>query len=62
MSIIYTASESSGGEELDGLRETVAELSAEVARLQTELNTIKLQEFEATEINVNITQVNIFIL
>ncbi|XP_043256944.1 shootin-1 [Colletes gigas] len=36
-------------EDLDQLRETVKELSKEIARLQTELHSARLQEFEAQE-------------
>ncbi|XP_050463555.1 shootin-1 isoform X2 [Cataglyphis hispanica] len=36
-------------EDLDDLRQTVKELSGEVARLQTELHSARLQEFEAQE-------------
>lgn len=46
--------------ELEGLRESVKELSAQNARLQTELNEAKLSEFEATEQVVNLTQVSFY--
>ncbi|KYQ52027.1 hypothetical protein ALC60_08641 [Trachymyrmex zeteki] len=36
-------------EDLDQLRQTVKELSGEIARLQTELHSARLQEFEAQE-------------
>ncbi|XP_012229435.2 shootin-1 [Linepithema humile] len=36
-------------EDLDQLRQTVKELSSEIARLQTELRSARLQEFEAQE-------------
>jgi len=36
-------------DELDALRNTVKQLSAEVARLQAELNAARLDEFEAQE-------------
>ncbi|XP_071554176.1 uncharacterized protein [Temnothorax nylanderi] len=36
-------------EDLDQLRQTVTELSGEIARLQTELHSARLQEFEAQE-------------
>lgn len=39
----------SNSDDTEQLRETVRELSEEVARLQTELNSAKLQEFEAQE-------------
>ncbi|KAK7794159.1 hypothetical protein R5R35_005365 [Gryllus longicercus] len=42
-------------DELEGLRNTVKGLSEEVARLQTELKTARLQEFEAQEQVINLT-------
>lgn len=42
--------------ELEGLRDSIKELSGQNARLQTELNEAKLSEFEATEQVVNLTQ------
>lgn len=42
-------------DELEGLRNTVKQLSEEVAKLQTELKTARLQEFEAQEQVVNLT-------
>lgn len=36
-------------EDIDQLRETVRELSQEIAKLQTDLNSARLQEFEAQE-------------
>lgn len=50
------ASDASSNEELEFLKQTVSELSRQVAELQTELSAAKLQEFEATEANVNLTQ------
>lgn len=43
--------------ELENLKDSVRQLSAEVAQLQTELSSAKLLEFETTEQNVNMTQV-----
>lgn len=41
--------DTSNFEDLDELRQTVKELSGEIARLQTELHSARLQEFEAQE-------------
>lgn len=46
-----------GDEDLDSLKSSIAELSAENARLQTELSEAKLSEFEANEQLVNLSQV-----
>lgn len=43
--------------DLENLRDSVKQLSQEVAQLQTELNAVKLLEFEACEANANLTQV-----
>lgn len=52
-----TASDASSNEEVEFLKQTVSELSRQIATLQTELNAAKLQEFEAQEANVAIAQV-----
>jgi hypothetical protein len=51
------ASDVSSNEEVEFLKQTVSELSRQVAELQTELNTAKLHEFEAHEVNVALAQV-----
>lgn len=43
------ASDASSNEEVEFLKATVGELSRQVAALQTDLSTVKLQEFEAHE-------------
>ncbi|KAJ0170677.1 hypothetical protein K1T71_013449 [Dendrolimus kikuchii] len=53
---IDTASDISGNEEVEFLKQTVSELSKQIASLQTDLNTAKLQEFEAHEANVALAQ------
>lgn len=53
---IDAASDSSSNEEVEFLKSTVAELSAQVAALQTDLQTARLHEFEAHEANVAIGQ------
>ncbi|KAJ8709894.1 hypothetical protein PYW08_009898 [Mythimna loreyi] len=53
---IDTASDTSSNEEVEFLKQTVSELSRQIAALQTELNAAKLQEFEAQEANVAIAQ------
>ncbi|KAJ8715809.1 hypothetical protein PYW07_010291 [Mythimna separata] len=53
---IDTASDTSSNEEVEFLKQTVSELSRQIATLQTELNAAKLQEFEAQEANVAIAQ------
>lgn len=45
------------GDDLQALRKTVIELSENNARLQSELNEAKLNEFEANEQAVNLSQV-----
>lgn len=45
------------GEDLEGLKQSIKELSANNARLQSELNEAKLSEFELNEQNINLTQV-----
>lgn len=45
--------------DLDNLKESVKQLSDEVARLQSELNAAKLLEFETSEQNMNLSQVGI---
>lgn len=47
--------------ELENLKDSLRQLSVEVAQLQTELSSAKLLEFETTEQNVNMTQVCYFI-
>ncbi|XP_044743420.1 shootin-1 [Chrysoperla carnea] len=42
--------------DIDEMRKTITELSDTVARLQAELNSAKLMEFESTEQTVNLTQ------
>lgn len=49
-------SDTSVNEEVEFLKQTVADLSQQIAALQTELNAAKLQEFEAQEANVSISQ------
>ncbi|CAB3232549.1 unnamed protein product [Arctia plantaginis] len=51
-----TASDTSSNEEVEFLKQTVADLSQQIASLQTELNQAKLHEFEAHEANVAIGQ------
>ncbi|XP_075986837.1 uncharacterized protein LOC142983715 [Anticarsia gemmatalis] len=51
-----TASDSSSNEEVEFLKQTVSELSQQLAALQTELSAAKLHEFEAHEANVAIAQ------
>ncbi|KAL0861170.1 hypothetical protein ABMA27_009653 [Loxostege sticticalis] len=51
-----TASDTSSNEEVEFLKQTVSELSKQIAELQTELNTAKLHEFEAHEVNVALAQ------
>lgn len=51
-----TASDTSSNEEVEFLKQTVTELSRQIASLQTDLNTAKLQEFEAHEANVALSQ------
>ncbi|KAG6456819.1 hypothetical protein O3G_MSEX009963 [Manduca sexta] len=50
------ASDTSSNEEVEFLKQTVSELSRQIASLQTDLNTAKLQEFEAHEANVALGQ------
>lgn len=52
--------ESSSDNDLENLKDSVKQLSQEVAQLQTELNSVKLLEFEASEANANLTQVHRF--
>nr|CAD7571719.1 unnamed protein product [Timema californicum] len=47
--------DSSDGDELDSLRNTIKDMSEEVARLQAELNVARLQEFEAQEHTLSLT-------
>ncbi|KOB77551.1 Rho-associated protein kinase [Operophtera brumata] len=56
-----TASDTSSNEEVEFLKQTVSELSRQIAALQTELNEAKLHEFEAHESNVALAQVTSFI-
>lgn len=51
-----SASDTSSNEEVEFLKRTVSELSEQIATLQTEVNTARLHEFEAHEINVQLTQ------
>ncbi|PZC78227.1 hypothetical protein B5X24_HaOG202478 [Helicoverpa armigera] len=51
-----TASDASSNEEVEFLKQTVSELSRQVAALQTELAAARLQEFEAQEANVATAQ------
>lgn len=51
------AGENGNDHDLENLRESVRQLSDEVARLQSELNAAKLLEFETSEQNVNLSQV-----
>ncbi|CAH2985102.1 unnamed protein product [Chilo suppressalis] len=51
-----TASDASSNEEVEFLKQTVSELSRQIAELQTELSTAKLHEFEAHEANVALAQ------
>ncbi|XP_026316631.1 actin cytoskeleton-regulatory complex protein PAN1-like isoform X2 [Hyposmocoma kahamanoa] len=51
-----TASDTSSNEEVEFLKQQIAELTQQVASLQTEANAAKLHEFEAHEINVTTTQ------
>ncbi|XP_038219723.1 shootin-1 [Zerene cesonia] len=51
-----TSSEASSNEEVEFLKRTVSELSEQVAALQTEAGAAKLHEFEAHELNVQLTQ------
>lgn len=55
--LIFPASDASSNEEVEFLKQTVQDLSRQIASLQTELNTARLQEFEAQEANVALTQV-----
>ncbi|CAH0721330.1 unnamed protein product, partial [Brenthis ino] len=50
------ASDTSSNEEVEFLKRTVSELSEQVATLQTEVNAARLHEFEAHELNVQLTQ------
>ncbi|XP_045780713.1 shootin-1-like isoform X2 [Maniola jurtina] len=50
------ASDTSSNEEVEFLKRCVSELSEQIATLQTEANAAKLHEFEAHEINVQLTQ------
>lgn len=54
------AGENGNDHDLENLRESVRQLSDEVARLQSDLNAAKLLEFETSEQNVNLTQVMFF--
>lgn len=56
------AGENGNDHDLENLRESVRQLSDEVARLQSDLNAAKLLEFETSEQNVNLTQVMFFFL
>ena len=49
----------SSDHDLENLRESVKELSNQVARLQSELNDAKLLEFETSEQNATLTQVSL---
>lgn len=46
--------------DLENLKESVKQLSAEVGQLQSELNAAKLLEFETSEQNANLIQVSEF--
>lgn len=48
--------ETASDSDLENLKESVKNLSVEVAHLQSELNSAKLLEFEATESNIHLTQ------
>lgn len=43
--------------DLENLKESVKQLSAEIGQLQSELNAAKLLEFETSEQNANLIQV-----
>lgn len=43
--------------DLENLKESVKQLSAEIGQLQSELNAVKLIEFETSEQNANLIQV-----
>ncbi|CAG4973315.1 unnamed protein product [Colias eurytheme] len=51
-----SSSEASTNEEVEFLKRTVSELSEQIATLQTEASAAKLHEFEAHEVNVQLTQ------
>lgn len=48
--------------DLENLKESVKQLSAEIGQLQSELNAAKLLEFETSEQNANLIQVIVFVL
>lgn len=58
---VDTDESNSDSTDLENLKDSVKQLSQEVAQLQAELNSVKLLEFEATEANANLTQVNYFL-
>ncbi|KRT80246.1 hypothetical protein AMK59_8627, partial [Oryctes borbonicus] len=50
------AGDNGNDHDLENLRESVKQMSDDIARLQSELNAAKLLEFETSEQNVNLTQ------